>query len=97
MQATLAKWENAGGRTSITLELVKDGSIQLFYYDIGDDARRIYGDADYEAWVKIKPDQLPKLAFALLAEKLDGRPRAVSELRSFCAKYDVEFDDGVWT
>lgn len=39
--------ENEGGRTTVTLELLPDGSLLLFYYDIGEDARRTFGGSDY--------------------------------------------------
>jgi hypothetical protein len=70
---TLYSHENEGGRTAVTLELLPDGSLQLFYYDIGEDSRRAFGDSDYEAWTTVPACELPKLALALLAEKYAGR------------------------
>ena len=81
---TLYSHENEGGRTAVTLELLPDGSLQLFYYDIGEDSRRAFGDSDYEAWTTVPACELPKLALALLAEKYAGRHDARSDFASFC-------------
>lgn len=93
----LAQWENAGGRTTVSVELLADGSLQVFYYDIGADAQRIFGDSDYEAWLTVPPDQLGKLAIALIAAQYTGRPDALSALRTFCAAEGVAHESGSWT
>lgn len=97
MQAELFRNENEGGKTTVSLEQLPDGSLQLFYYDIGEAARRMFGDSDYEAWLTVPAMDLPKLAFALLAEKYGGRADAMSELRTFCEANAIAHDSGVWT
>ena len=89
--------KNEGGKTTVTLELLPDGSLQLFYYDIGEDARRTFGDSDYEAWTTIPAAELPKLAMALLAEKYTGRHDALSDFASFCEARGIVHEGGVWT
>ena len=95
--ATLYRNENEGGKTTITLELLPDGSLQLFYYDIGEDARRTFGDSDYESWITVPPAELPRLALALLAEKYTGRPDARSDFATFCETRGIGHDGGSWT
>ncbi|HEU0099174.1 MAG TPA: hypothetical protein VFQ67_10410 [Allosphingosinicella sp.] len=94
---TLYGNENEGGRTTITLELLPDGSLQLFYYDIGEDARRTFGDSDYEAWITVPAGELGKLAMALLAEKYTGRHDARSDFASFCEAKGIVHDGGIWS
>lgn len=89
--------ENDGGKTTVTLELLADGSLQLFYYDIGEDARRAFGDSDYESWIAIPPADLPRLAPALLAEKYKGRHDAPSDFASFCERRGIATEGGSWT
>ncbi|HEX8239183.1 MAG TPA: hypothetical protein VF574_05515 [Allosphingosinicella sp.] len=94
---TLYSNENEGGRTTVTLELLPDGSLQLFYYDIGEDSRRTFGDSDYEAWTTVPASELPKLALALLAEKYAGRHDALSDFAGFCEAKGIAHEGGVWT
>lgn len=88
--------ENEGGRTTVTLELLPDGSLQLFYYDIGEDARRTFGDSDYEAWITIPPAEIPRLALALLADKYAGRHDARSDFAAYCEAKGIAFEGGSW-
>lgn len=96
MDVILYRNENAGGRTTVSLERLEDGSVQVFYYDIGEDCRRLYGDSDYESWVKVQPGELAKLAFALLAEKYAGRHDAVSDFEAFCTAEGIEHERFIW-
>jgi hypothetical protein len=98
MQPTiLAQFENADGKTTISLERGEDGSVRLFYHDVGAAAARTYGNADYEAWVQVPEAALAKLAFVLLVDKLTGKADALTQLRTFCEAHGVAFDVGVWT
>ena len=97
MEATLYSNRNDGGKTTVTLEMLADGSLQLFFYDIGDDCRQVFGDSDYEHWLTVPPGDLPKLAFALLAEKYAGRHDSVRDLAAFCKANDIRHENGLWT
>ena len=88
--------ENEGGKTKVTLELLPDGSLQLFYYDIGEDARRSFGDSDYEAWITIPASGIPKLALALLADKYAGRHDALSDFGKYCETRGIANEGGSW-
>ena len=92
----LHRHQNEGGKTTIELERLEDGSLRLFYYDIGDDARRVFGDSDYEAWASVPPTELSKLAFVLLAEKYRGRADALSDFRTFCEQHEIPVAGGSW-
>jgi len=97
MRADLMRMQNAGGATTVTLELHDGGDLELYYHDVGAAAQRTFGDGDYEAWLRIASDVVGKLAFALLAEKFEGKPDALSALKAFCAARGIPFQAGVWT
>jgi len=93
----LATATDEGGNLTVSLEHLDDGSLQIFYYDIGDRPMAMYGDSDYEAWATVAPAYIARLAFALLAEKFAGRTDALSELVKFCREHDIPVDVGVYT
>jgi len=97
MRAELYRNRNAGGTTTIDLELKEDGALQLFYYDIGEAAQRSFGDSDYEAWANVPAPEVAKLAFALLADRWRGDPQALSAFRDFCGEHGVAVESGSWT
>jgi len=97
MREELYRSIDAGGTTTITLEATGDGGLQLFYHDIGEEARRSFGDSDYEAWATVPAVEVPKLAFALLAERWRGDPRALSAFRDFCRERAIAAESGSWT
>lgn len=85
----LYRHKDHNGSLTITLEQEKDGSIKLFYHDIGGQARRTFGDDDYEAWITISASEVTKLALALLREKLAGSATALSDLQNLCKEQGV--------
>lgn len=95
-KALLYKNENEGGRTTVDLELLEDGSIRLFYYDIGRAARYMFGDSDYESWITVPISEVPALAFQLLSEKYGDRSDAVTNLRSLCEEHGIKHEHHVW-
>lgn len=92
----LAKSTDAGGSLTISLEHLENGAVQVFYYDIGPRALAAHGDSDYEAWAKVAPENIGKLAFALLAEKFAGRHDALTAMVKFCADHRVPVDFGAY-
>lgn len=88
--------QNSGGKTDVTLTLKPEGSLELFYYDIGSASRKMWGDSDYERWITIPPEALPQLAFRLIAEKYDGRFDSVSDLQKFCEQHSVAHTEHSW-
>lgn len=88
---------NEGGKTTVTLEWKPDGSLQLFYYDIGPASKAMWGDSDYENWITIPAEALPQLAFWLLADKYKERYDSVSSLEEFCKEKSIEHTQMSWT
>lgn len=97
MPVELYRQEDDGGKTLITLETLADGALQLFYHDVGEQARITFGDGDYEAWATIPAAELPRLAVALLAERYRGRSTALSEFRAFCASHAIAVESASWS
>ncbi len=81
---------------SVCLTIERDGSIKLETQDIGPTVEKIWNDNDYEFWVRIKPDSLPKLAFELLREKFAGQLNAVDAFRDWCNAHEVEHEFDSW-
>lgn len=95
MKRDLCRTRDEGGScaTWITLE---DGVLRVDRFDTGPAPERILG-GDYESWVIIPPDELPALAFALLAEKLDGRLSAVTDVEGICRANGLKHQRGSWS
>jgi hypothetical protein len=64
--------------------------------DIGPTVTRIWGDDDYEFWVRVPPASLPKLAFELLCEKFSGQLGAVDAFRDWCITHGVQHEFDSW-
>ena len=78
----------------VDLMLKGDGAIVLEGQDMGPAVEAVWGDTDYEYRVRVAPPALPKLAFALLAEKFAGRLDAVTAFRDWCRTHGVEHEFG---
>ncbi len=78
----------------IDLRLKDDGVIYLEGQDIGPIVKQVFNDSDYEYWVRVEPQALPKLAFELLREKFAGRLDAVEAFRDWCRAHNVEHEFG---
>jgi len=81
---------------SVRLSLEDDGAIKMDAQDIGPNVTRIWGDDDYEFWVRVAPTSLHKLAFELLREKFAGRLDAVDAFRDWCKEHGVEHEFDSW-
>jgi hypothetical protein len=91
----IARQEGAEFR-SVRLTLEDEGSIKMDAQDIGPMVTAVWGDDDYEFWVRVAPTSLPKLAFELLREKFAGQLRAVDAFREWCKMHGVEHEFDSW-
>lgn len=91
----LARQEGTEFR-SVRLALEGDGAVRLEAQDMGPSVEKIWGDSDYEFWVRVAPSSLSKLAFELLREKFAGQLRAVDAFRDWCKTHGVEHEFGSW-
>ena len=82
---------------SVRLQLQADGGVRLHAYDKGATATLTFGRDEYEFWVTVPPEQVGRLAFALLQEKFGGRVQAVTEFRDFCKRHEIVNEFSTWT
>jgi hypothetical protein len=81
---------------SVRLALEDDGAIKMDAQDMGPTVTQIWGDDDYEFWVRVPPNSLPKLAFELLRERFSGQLGAVDAFRVWCEAHGVEHKFDSW-
>ena len=81
---------------SVTLALENDGAIKMDAQDIGPTVTQIWGDDDYEFWVRVPSASVSKLAFELLREKFTGQLGAVDAFRDWCKAHSVEHEFDSW-
>lgn len=74
---------------SIRLAIEEDGCIRLEGQDIGPRVAQIWGDNEYEFWVRVEATALPRLAFELLREKFAGQLGAVTSFRDWCQTHGI--------
>jgi hypothetical protein len=81
---------------SVRLAIEEDGAIKMDAQDMGPTVTRIWGDDDYEFWVRVPPASLAKLAFELLREKFVGQLNAVDAFRDWCTTHDIQHEFDSW-
>jgi hypothetical protein len=81
---------------SVHLTLEDDGGIEMGAQDIGPMVTQIWGDDDYEFWVRVPSAAVSKLAFELLREKFSGQLGAVDAFRNWCKAHDVQHEFDSW-
>jgi hypothetical protein len=91
----IARQEGAEFR-SVRLALEDDGAIKMDAQDMGPTVTQIWGDEEYEFWVRVPPHSLPKLAFELLREKFSGQLGAVDAFRDWCKAHAVQHEFDSW-
>lgn len=55
---------------SLQAELAQDGTLRLAGQDVGPGVERIWGDLDYEYWLTVEPEHLPRVIALLIRERL---------------------------
>lgn len=75
--------------TSIDLALTAEGGIDLSGQDMGPTVRRTWGDTDFEYGVRIAPADVPRLAFALIAEHYRGELGAVQKISELAERHGI--------
>jgi hypothetical protein len=81
---------------SVRLSVEEDGAIKMEAQDIGPTVTQIWGEDEYEFWVRVSSPSVSKLAFELLREKFMGQLGAVDAFRDWCKAHGVEHEFGSW-
>jgi hypothetical protein len=79
---------------SIMPTLEPSGTIMVDTQDMGPLVQQVFGDSDYEFWIRVPPEAVGRLAFALLKKLYAGRD--VDEVRDFCAAEGIPYEGGSW-
>jgi hypothetical protein len=81
-------------RVSLALE---DGALVLTSHEMGASLEAAWGLDDEEITVRIAPDQLARLAQALIAERLAGGDDAGAVLGELCEEHGIDYRTACWT
>jgi hypothetical protein len=81
---------------SVRLAIEGDGAIKMDAQDMGPTVVQIWGDDDYEFWVRVPTASLPKLAFELLRKKFWGQLGAVDAFRDWCKAHGIRHEFDSW-
>jgi len=81
---------------AVRLALEDDGGIKMDAQDIGPTVTQIWGDDDYEFWVRVPSTSMSKLAFELLREKFTGQLGAVDAFLDWCKTHGVQHEFDSW-
>lgn len=84
---------DARGTLVIDATLKSDGSLEVFFHDIGDAAEKAFGDRDYERWVTVPSEHVGALALALVKHCWSGSTHAVSELKELCQANGIKAEE----
>jgi len=81
---------------SVYLALEDDGAIKMDAHNIGPTVAQIWGDDDYEFWVRVPSTSVSKLALELLREKFAGQLGAVDAFKDWCKTHSIEHEFASW-
>ena len=73
------------------------GDLVLSSHELGASLEAAWGLDDEEITLRIAPDQLARLALALVAERLAGGEDAVQGLSDLCDEHGVDYRTACWT
>jgi hypothetical protein len=96
-QAELAARSDGAWRRRVTLEVAAGGDLVLTSHAMGAALQAAWGAGDEEITVRIDADEAVRLAFALLVERLRGRPDVARQLIDLCEAHDIEHQVANWT
>ncbi|MXO86484.1 hypothetical protein GRI38_10655 [Altererythrobacter aurantiacus] len=89
----LIRRADESGTLVIDATLKTDGSLEVFFHDIGDAAEEAFGDRDYEHWVTVSSEYVDALALALVKHSWSCSIHAVSELKELCQANGINAEE----
>ena len=81
---------------SVHIDLTAAGTLDLSRHDTGPSVRRAWADNVFEYGVEFAAVELPKLAFALVAEHYAGNLDAVSKITKLVQRHGIETERWDW-
>lgn len=89
----LFRRSDASGTLVIDAKLKSDGSLEVFFHDIGDAAEQAFGDRDYEHWVTVPAEHVGALALALIEHSWSGNVRAIEAVKGLCQANGIDAEE----
>ncbi len=86
-----------GARYRRVALVLEGGDMVLSSHEMGASLEAAWGLDDEEITVRIAPDQLARLALALVAERLAGGEDAAQALSDLCDEHGVDYRTACWT
>jgi hypothetical protein len=81
----------------LTLRLDAGGALALTSHEMGAAPQAAWGVDDREVELSLGAESVAQLAFALLAERLSGRPDGLEHLKALLERHDLEHRLTCWT
>jgi hypothetical protein len=82
------------GSTSIYIdvEITEEGDLLFSGQDLGDAPREVFGDSDYEYWLRVNAAEKDKVLIALIEKMYSGNTKVISELMDFLKSRSIPSD-----
>ena len=81
---------------SVHVDLTASGTLDVSGHDTGPSVRRTWGDNVFECGVEFAAADLPRLAFALIAEHYTGDLDAVRKIARLAKRHGIETETWDW-
>ncbi len=81
---------------NINVRIDKNGDLLFSGFDIGDVPQEIFGDADYEYWLRIPAEHKDRVLLALIEKHYSGNTRLISEIQSYLKSTGIPCEFTTW-
>lgn len=78
--------------THISAEINEKGHLQISGHDICEATSEMFGDSDYEYWLKVRASDKDRLLLAFLEKLYAGNHRLISELMEFLEAKKIPYE-----
>ena len=92
----IAHQEGGDDSRSVHVDLTASGTLDVSGHDTGPTVKRTWGDNMFECGVEFAPADLPRLAFALIAEHYAGDLDAVRKIAKLAQRHGIEAETWDW-
>lgn len=81
---------------NINVRIDKNGDLLFSGFDIGEVPMEIFGDADYEYWLRIPAEHKDRVLLALIEKHYTGNSRLISEIRKYLESQGIPCEFTNW-
>ena len=90
-EVTLYKFKDGKEYSDLIAYVQGDGQLVMEGYDLGPSVKNLQGDSDYEYWIYVKPDDVPKVVLELIKDRFNSFSAFKDWLREKGIDYDFRF------